>query len=91
MDANVAVLTPAAVTVWEERQDKVINGVRSSEVCTSIGVCSHNPLQKLIKESQDRKSISGAVGCKGEPPSSRAGMGELKKVLALVPVSPGLS
>lgn len=30
MDANVAILTPAAVTAREERQDKVRNVVRSS-------------------------------------------------------------
>lgn len=30
MDANVAILTPTAVTVREERQDKVRNVVRSS-------------------------------------------------------------
>lgn len=31
MDANVAILTSAAVTVGEERQDKVIDVVRSSQ------------------------------------------------------------
>ena len=36
MDANIAVLTPAAVTVREEREDKVTDVVRSS---LPLGLC----------------------------------------------------
>lgn len=60
MDANVAVLTPAAVTVQEEKQDKVTNVVRSSQ-CRGLyqywSLFSRPPL-KTNKGVAGQKTVS---------------------------------